>query len=440
MDNGGPSAGPDMSGEEDIDLYELLGIDKDASQDQIKKAYRKAALLHHPDKVPEDRREESEAKFKAVSQAYEILKDEDKRHLYDTHGMAAFDPSRGGPGGPGGVEVDLNDILSQMFGMGMGGPGGPGGGPRRPRRGPDEDQPYKVTLEELYKGKTVKFSANKQVVCGSCKGSGAKANVKPQPCEKCRGAGMAEAFRQVGPGMVRKETVICDRCEGSGNFYKEKDRCKKCKGKRTTSETKVLEIYIPRGSQNGERIVLEGEADQFPDQTPGDIVFHLAEEPHNDFTRIGNDLSAELNVTLAEALGGFSRTVLTHLDGRGIHIERLRGQILRPGDILKVPGEGMPHKRGESKGDLYLIVNVEFPEDGWLKDEKDYEVLNKLLPPPPPPIEAEEVDDVDYEEIDSLDSMGANSDDPRFGGEWEDEDEDDGQPQCQPQHDDPDGV
>ncbi|KAK7436085.1 DnaJ domain-containing protein [Colletotrichum acutatum] len=438
MDSGGPS----MAGEEDIDLYgktlpmeprELLGIDKDASQDQIKKAYRKAALLHHPDKVPEERREESEAKFKAVSQAYEILKDEDKRHLYDTHGMAAFDPSRGGPGGPGGVEVDLNDILSQMFGMGMGGPGGPGAGPRRPRRGPDEDQPYKVTLEELYKGKTVKFSANKQVVCGTCKGSGAKANVKPQQCEKCRGAGMAEAFRQVGPGMVRKETVICDRCEGSGNFCKEKDRCKKCKGKRTTSETKVLEIYIPRGSQNGERIVLEGEADQFPDQTPGDIVFHLAEEPHDEFTRIGNDLSAELNVSLAEALGGFSRVVLTHLDGRGIHMERQRGEILRPGDILKVAGEGMPQKRGEEKGDLYLIVNVEFPEDGWLKDDKEYDALNKLLPPPPPPITAEEVDEVEYEEVDSLDSMGANSGDPRFGGEWEDEDEDDGQPQCQPQ-------
>lgn len=365
--------------------------------------------------------------------------------------MAAFDPSRGG-GGPGGVEVDLNDILSQMFGFGMGGPGGPGGGggPRRPRRGPDEDQPYKVTLEELYKGKTVKFSANKQVVCGTCKGTGAKPNVKPQQCEKCRGAGMAEAFRQVGPGLVRKETVICDRCEGSGNFCKEKDRCKKCKGKRTTSENKVLEMYIPRGSQNGERIVLEGEADQLPDQTPGDIVFHLQQEEHDDFTRIGNDLSAELKVTLAEALGGFSRTVLTHLDGRGIHLVRERGKILRPGDILKVPGEGMPHKRGDAKGDLYLIVDVVFPEDGWLKDDKDYETLTNLLPPPPPEIKADEVDEVEYEGVENLEEvglrssrnanranknlqMGGKSGGPGFGGEWEDEDEEDGQPQCQPQ-------
>ncbi|EEY20535.1 chaperone protein dnaJ 2 [Verticillium alfalfae VaMs.102] len=418
-------------GEEDLDLYGLLGVDKTATPDQIKKAYRKAALQHHPDKVSEDIREESEAKFKSVTQAYEILRDEEKRHMYDTHGMAAFD-GRGGPGGP---EVDLNDILSQMFGFGMGGPGGPGGpggGPQRPRRGPDEEQEYRVSLEELYKGKTVKFSADKQIVCGTCKGSGAKPSVKPTKCEKCQGAGMSEAFQQIGPGMVRRATVVCDRCEGSGNQIKEKDRCKKCKGKRTTSEKKVLEIYIPRGSMNGERIVIEGEADQLPDQTPGDIVFELAEEPHDVFTREGHDLSAELNITLGEALGGFSRVVLTHLDGRGIHIDRPRGKIIRPGDVLKVPGEGMPMKKGELKGDLYLIANVEFPENDWLKDDKEHEALAKLLPPAPEPIKAEEVDDVDYESDADLAEMGARHG-GGGGGQWEDVDEDEGQPQCQQQ-------
>lgn len=353
-------------------------------------------MQYHPDKVPEEIREESEAKFKSISQAYEILRDEDKRHLYDTHGMAAFD-GRGGAAGP---EVDLNDVLSQMFGFGMGGPG-----PRRPRRGPDEEQEYKVTLEELYKGKTVKFSADKQVVCGTCKGTGARANVKPQQCEKCRGAGVAEAFQQIGPGLVRKATVLCDRCEGSGNFHKEKDRCKKCKGKRTVSEKKVLEVYIPRGSMNGERIVLEGEADQFPEQTPGDIVFQLVEESHAVFTRLGHDLSAELTVTLAEALTGFSRVVLTHLDGRGIHITRPRGKVLRPGDVLKIPGEGMPLKRGDVRGDLYLITKVEFPEDDWLKDDKEYDILTKLLPPPAAPIKADEVDEVDYEDDADIDQV-----------------------------------
>lgn len=255
-----------------------------------------------------------------------------------------------------------------------------------------------MTLEELYKGKTVKFAANKQVVCGQCKGSGGKEKAKPTSCERCKGNGMVEAIRQIGPGMMRRETVLCDHCQGSGNFYKEKDRCKKCKGKRTVQEKKVLEIYIPRGSMQGERIVLEGEADQYPDQIPGDIVFTLVEEEHDTFSRLGNDLSAELNITLAESLTGFSRVVLKHLDGRGILIERPRGSILRPGECLKIEGEGMPMKRGEVKGDLYLLVKIQFPEDGWLKDDAAYEALQKMLPPPPAPIEAEEVDEVEYED------------------------------------------
>lgn len=313
--------------------------------------------------------------------------------MYDQYGMAAFDPSRGG--GPGGAEVDLNDILAQMFGMGV---GGGAGGPRRPRRGRDEEQQYKVTLEELYKGKTVKFSANKKVHCSQCKGSGGKDKVKPQTCDRCKGNGFQEAFQQIGPGMVRRAQVQCDHCQGSGNYYKEKDRCKKCKGKRIVDEIKPLEIYIPRGSMQGKQIKLEGEADQAPDQTPGDIIFTLVEEPHDVFTRIGQDLSADLNVTLAESLSGFSRVVLKHLDGRGIHIDFPRGKILRPNEVIKVAGEGMPVERGETKGDLFLIAKIEFPENGWLSDEKSYEALQKLLPPPAAPIVTEEVDEVDYEE------------------------------------------
>lgn len=415
--------------DEDIDLYELLEIDKSASAADIKKAYHKAARQHHPDKVAEDRKEEAEAKFKVIQQAYEILRDDDKRHMYDTHGMAAFDPSRGMGGGHGGMgEEDLQDILaSMMFGMG-GGPGGSGRA-RRPQRGADQEMPYEVTLEELYRGKTVKFASNKRELCTTCKGTGAKEKYKPQECEKCKGGGMQKVFKQLGPGMVRQEVVECDHCQGTGRYVREKERCKKCKGKATLPVTKALEIYVPRGASHGERVALEGEGDQLPDQTPGDIIIVLVEKPHDTFTRIGHDLSAELNVTLAEALMGFSRVVLKHLDGRGLHLNLPRGQVLRPTEVLKVPGEGMPHRRGDLKGDLYLIVKIEFPEDGWLEDETACKTLQNLLPPPGSPITADEVDDVEYERDTDIEQMGASAG-QNAQSQWEDMEEEDGGAQC----------
>jgi DnaJ family protein A protein 2 len=154
-------------------------------------------LSSHPDKVPESERAAADVRFKSVQQAYDILSDDDKRHLYDTHGMSAFKgPGAGGAGGP---EVDLDDILQQMFGMGMGGgggmPGGPGGTPgagkrRGPRKGANEEQEYEVTLEELYKGKTTRFASTKNVICETCKGSGGKDKAKAQKCSSCDGHGM----------------------------------------------------------------------------------------------------------------------------------------------------------------------------------------------------------------------------------------------------------
>ena len=295
--------------------------------------------------------------------------------------------------------VDLDDILAQMFGMGGGMPPGFGGeaGPKRPRKGRDEEQKYEVTLEELYKGKTVKFASTKNIICTHCKGTGGKKDSKPQTCERCKGNGITVGLRSVGPGLVTQERVVCDTCTGTGKIFKEKDKCKKCKGKRTTSEKKVLEIYIPRGAREGERIVLEGEADQVPDQTPGDIVFTLVEEDHEIFQRAGDDLSAELNISLSEALTGFSRVVLKHLDGRGIHLNHPQGKVLKPGQILKIAGEGMPLKKTDLKGDLYLVVKIEFPDNGWLEDPVVFGELQKILPGPPPAVEATEVDEVEYD-------------------------------------------
>lgn len=168
--------------------------------------------------------------------------------------------------------------------------------------------------------------------------------------------------------------------------------------------------------------MLEGEADQVPDQEPGNIVFNVVEVEHSVFRRAGADLSADLEVTLAEALCGFSRVVIKHLDGRGIHINhrQSKGRILRPGQVIKIAGEGMPHKKSDLRGDLYLIAQIKFPEDGWLKDTETVSILQALLPQPAVPILADPVDEVDYDETAKLEDFGRNE---QNGDAWEDEDE-----------------
>ncbi|KAL5114003.1 DnaJ-like protein xdj1 [Pleosporales sp. CAS-2024a] len=411
-----------------MDLYAVLGLSSSASKAEIKKAYHRAALAHHPDKVAHDQREEAEIRFKAAKQAYEILHDDDKRHLYDTHGMAAFDPSHRTRG----PEVD--DIFAHMF-AGMGGMGGMPGRPSVPRKGRSVEQEYQVTLEELYKGKTTKFSNTKNIVCSTCKGSGGKPGAKSHLCGACGGQGMKAVIRQVGPGLVTQETVPCGNCQASGQVIPEKQRCKKCKGKKVIESKNVLELYIPRGARQGERIILAGEADQLPDQEPGDIIFTLNEAEHDVFERAGADLRAELHISLAEALTGFNRVVLTHLDGRRLqlNIQQPNGKVLRPGQVLKIEGEGMPVKKSDTKGDLYLVVDIEFPEDGWLKNDAAVQKIKDALPPP----EHQDKEHDDAEEVEAdfdadMDDFGAGSGDPRAGGqEWEDDDEEgEGGPQC----------
>ncbi|KAF7441515.1 Chaperone protein dnaJ [Pyrenophora tritici-repentis] len=428
--------------DEEIDLYEVLDIEKGASKTEIKKAYHKAALAHHPDKVAEDDRAEAEIRFKAAKQAYEILSDDDKRHMYDTHGMAAFDPSNGGMGGGG---PDMDDIFAQMFGgmggmggfggmPGMGGMGGMPGGRNVPRKGRSVEQEYEVTLEELYKGKTTKFSNTKNIICSLCKGSGGKQGAKSNACAVCNGRGAKQVLRQVGPGLVTQETVACGNCQGSGQVIPEKQRCKKCKGNKVVETKNVLELYIPRGARQGERIVLAGEADQLPDQEPGDIIFTLTEAHHDVFERAGADLRAELKVSLVEALTGFNRVVITHLDGRGLklHVQQPDGNVLRPGQVLKIQGEGMPMKKSDARGDLYLVVDVEFPEDGWLKNDAAVQKVRDALPKSDMPEEKhEEVEEVEVEWDAEMEDFGAGSGDPRAGGgEWEDDDDEEAGPQC----------
>lgn len=189
---------------------------------------------------------------------------------------------------------------------------------------------------------------------------------------------------------------------------------------------------MPPGSRSGDRIVLAGEADQSPDDSaPGDLVFVVREQEHPTFQRRGNDLCTEITVSLAEALTGLDRVVTTHLDGRGIAIKvsQPRGKVLRPGEVLKIKGDGMTLKKSDARGDLYLVVKVEFPDDGWIRDDEAVKAIHSILPGQGPQISAEIVDEREFE-ISNLDEFGGDDADDNDGGEWEDEDEAEGAPQC----------
>ncbi|OAX37773.1 DnaJ-domain-containing protein [Rhizopogon vinicolor AM-OR11-026] len=431
----------------DTELYDLLGVPPSANENEIKKAYRKKAKEHHPDKNPND--PQAAQKFQEMAAAYEILSDPDTRTLYDE-----------------------SDMFAQFFGGGATFFDFSGGGEPRRRKGQDTELPYNVTLEDLYNGKSVKMNMEREVICNTCQGSGARGNAKPKECVSCEGRGWTFIQTQVR-GFTTLRTIHqtfsfeiaasrygttrtkCTECNGQGSKLKEKDRCKKCKGEKTVQEKTRQEIFIERGMPDGHRIVLAGAGDQQPGVPAGDVVFRLKTARHESFERSGSNLLTNVKITLSEALLGFSRILVKHLDGRGINVTSPRGKIIQPGDSIKLRGEGMPtYKNPDQKGDLFVVLNIEMPDAQWLQSV-DKPALERLLPPKKPNMDPmpEVVDEAPYEEGDIVDvrarSFPASSDffdqgfPSQFGegdeDDWEDEDEDDydhdmgGEPECRPQ-------
>ncbi|XP_013776656.1 dnaJ homolog subfamily A member 2-like [Limulus polyphemus] len=374
----------------DTKLYDLLGVSPNSSDFEIRKAYRRLAKEYHPDKNPEEGE-----KFKEISFAYEVLSDSNKREIYDMHGIKGLQEGRHEDG-------FSDDIFSHIFGGGLfGGMGmGFGGGRRRKQRGEDTVHPLKVSLEDLYNGKTTKLQLSKTVICSTCYGEGGKRG-SSQPCRNCHGQGIKVTLRQLGPGMVQQMQSVCSDCRGEGEVINERDRCKICKGNKTVSEKKILEVYVDKGMQDGQRIQFKGEGDQKPGMEPGDVLIILQEKPHTYFQRNGNDLYMSHKINLTEALCGFSVAV-KHLDGRDLIIRHLPGEVIKPGTLKGVQGEGMPIYRDPfERGNLYVKLDVEFPSDHFL-DEENLELLEKLLPDRPlsniP--EGEHVEEVDLHDYD----------------------------------------
>ena len=303
-------------------------------------------ILYSPDKGGD------EAKFKEVSAAYEILSDADKRAKYDKFGLDGISEDGGGGRSP-------DDIFSMFFGGGGGGRGRSG-----PRKGEDVNHPIKVSLEDLYNGKTVKLAINRQVLVG-----------ESSVCPECDGQGVVIELRQIALGMVQQVQRRCTNCNGTGYVGE------------TKKERKVLEVMIDKGMRNGQKVVFRGMADEKPNMEPGDINFIVQEKEHSLFKRKGADLLITKTLSLNEALCGFE-FVVKHLDGREIVIKSKPGEVIKPETngsapyVKIVSGEGMPsHGNPFVHGNLYVLFRVEFPADNELSDDT-INILKAALPNP----------------------------------------------------------
>ncbi|KAL3616049.1 hypothetical protein CASFOL_040343 [Castilleja foliolosa] len=347
--------------------YEVLGVPKTASPDDLKKAYKKAAIKNHPDKGGDPE------KFKELAHAYEVLSDPEKREIYDQYGEDAL---KEGMGGGGGGMHDPFDIFSSFFGGSPFGGGGSSRG-RRQRRGEDVVHPLKVSLDDLYLGTTKKLSLSRNVLCSKCNGMGSKSGASSK-CSGCQGSGMKVSIRQLGPGMIQQVQHPCNACKGTGETISDKDRCTQCKGEKVVQQKKVLEVHVEKGMQNSQKITFPGEADEAPDTVTGDIVFVLQQKEHPKFKRKGDDLFIEHSLSLTESLCGF-QFLLTHLDGRQLLIKSSAGEVVKPNSYKAINDEGMPiYGRPFMKGKLYIHFNVEFPDSLAVEQ---VEAIVKILPP-----------------------------------------------------------
>ncbi|KAI4744406.1 chaperone protein dnaJ [Aureobasidium sp. EXF-12298] len=404
----------------DTKFYDTLGVAPDASEAQLKSAYRKGALKFHPDKNPSP---EAAEKFKELSHAYEILADSEKRQLYDQYGEEGLE--QGGMGGG----MNAEDLFSQFFGGGGGGFGGMFGGGMGRETGPKKARTihhvHKVSLEDMYKGKISKLALQKSVLCPKCDGRGGKEGAV-KTCTGCNGQGMKMMMRQMGP-MIQRFQTVCPDCNGEGEIVREKDRCKQCHGKKTTVERKVLHVHVDKGVQSGTKIDFRGEGDQMPGVEPGDVQFEIEQKPHPRFQRKGDDLFYQAEIDLLTALAG-GAIYIEHLDERWLTVEIKPGEVISPGEIKVIRGQGMPSYRHHDFGNLYIQFDVKFPEvltspDGSPMTDEQKAALESVLPPrspqnvPPPDAMTE---DFSLDKVDS-NREGARAQRAAMGDDEDDE-------------------
>lgn len=339
------------------DYYEVLGVDKNADADEIKKAYRKKAKQYHPDLNPGDK--EAEAKFKEANEAYEVLSDDQKKARYDQFGYAGVDPNygagAGGFGGGFGDDFDLGDIFSSFFGGGSFGGGGRRSNPNAPRRGEDLQSTVTISFEDAAKGCTRKINVNRIEVCAECNGTGAAKGSSPITCPDCHGTGQVTAQQRTAFGVIQTQKA-CSRCGGKGRIVE--DPCPKCRGRGRVSKQSTLEINIPAGIDDRQILNVRGEGNKGINGGPaGDLHVNVNVRPHPFFERDGFNVWCEVHISFIQAALGDTLLVPT-LDGK-VKYDIPEGT--QPGTVFKLRGKGIQNIHSKVKGDQLVRVVVDVP-------------------------------------------------------------------------------
>lgn len=354
------------------DYYEVLGVEKTASEAEIKKAYRKLAIQYHPDKNPGDK--EAEEKFKEAAEAYSVLSDKDKRARYDQFGHAGMGGAAGGGFSDFG-DFDLNDIFSSVFGhgfSGFGGFGGFGGGgarsSQRKFRGSDLRVKVKLNLKDISTGVEKKFKLKKYVVCNHCHGSGAEGDGATETCPTCHGTGSVTRTQQSIFGMMQTQSV-CPQCNGEGKIIKNK--CKHCSGEGIVYGDEVVEVKIPAGVGEGMQLTVNGKGNAGKHNgIAGDLLVVIEEEKHPDLIRDGEDLIYNLLLSVPTAALGGTVEIPTIDSKVKVKIE----PGTQPGKVLRLRGKGLPsvnsYGYSNGTGDLLVNISIYIPET-LSKDEKN---------------------------------------------------------------------
>lgn len=342
------------------DFYEVLGIDKSASEEEIKKAFKKAALKYHPDRNQGDAA--AEEKFKEVNEAYQVLSDPEKKQRYDQYGTADFN----GAGGSGFDGFDFGgfggfgDIFGDIFGGGFGGSANRNG----PRKGADLEVDITLSFEEAMAGCEKEIKVTRREKCESCGGSGAKAGTSPKTCSKCGGRGKIQVQRRTPLGIM-STTATCDACHGNGKIIDEP--CTSCRGTGKDRKTRSITINIPAGVDTGNVMPLKGQGEAGENGGPaGDLYINIRVMPHSTFKRKGNDIHMETHISFGKATLGTDIKVPT-IDGDVTYKVPAGTQ---PGTVFRLKGKGVPRVNSTGRGDHYVKVIVDVPKSLNLEQEE----------------------------------------------------------------------